>query len=97
MTIAYSVSGTVGGPAVVLMPGVPFCNLDAEWRIPVVHRAFTRLGERVRLGPVRRARPGRSQRDVDDLSLDAMLRDLDAVVDAAGASRASSCSASTTR
>jgi pimeloyl-ACP methyl ester carboxylesterase/DNA-binding CsgD family transcriptional regulator len=72
------------GPAVVLMPGVPFSNLEAEWGIPVLRRAFERLAERVRLLQYDGRGTGRSQRDVTDVSLDAHLRDLDAVLDAAG-------------
>ena len=96
VSIAWAASGAPDGPVLVYLPGVPFSNLEAEWRIPLVRRAFTRLGERVRLVQFDGRGSGRSQRDVDDLSLDAMLRDLDAVVDAAGAAR-SCCSASTTR
>ena len=72
------------GPALVHMPGVPLSNLEAEWRIPVLQRAYGRLGERVRLIQYDGRGTGRSQRDVDDLSLEADLRDLDAVVAAAG-------------
>ena len=67
------------------MPGVPLSNLEAEWRIPVLQRAYGRLGERVRLIQYDGRGTGRSQRDVDDVSLEADLRDLDAVLAAAGA------------
>ena len=81
--IAWSSVGS--GPALVHMPGVPLSNLEAEWRIPVLERAYGRLGERVRLIQYDGRGTGRSQRDVDDVSLDADLRDLDAVLEAAGA------------
>ena len=81
--IAWSSVGS--GPALVHMPGVPLSNLEAEWRIPVLERAYGRLGERVRLIQYDGRGTGRSQRDVDELSLDADLRDLDAVLEAAGA------------
>ena len=74
--------GGPGEPVVVLMPGIPFSNTAAEWRIPVLQRAFARLGEQVRFIQYDGRGSGQSQRDVDDLSLDAMLRDLDAVLDA---------------
>ena len=80
--IAYWVSGTAGGPVVVLMPGVPFSNTAAEWRIPLLQRAFGQLGARTRFLQYDGRGSGQSQRDVDDLSLDAMLLDLDAVLDA---------------
>ena len=64
------------------MPGVPFSDTAAEWRIPVLRRAFEQLGAGVRFIQYDGRGTGRSQRDVEDLSLDAMLRDLDAVLDA---------------
>ena len=82
VAIAYTVSGPVGGPAVVLMPGVPFSDMAAEWRIPVQRRGFEALGASVRFIQYDGRGSGRSQRDVEDLSLDAMLGDLDAVIDA---------------
>ena len=81
--IAWTSVGT--GPAVVLMPGVPLSNFEAEWRIPVTRRALERLAQRVRLIQYDGRGTGRSQRDVTDLSLEAHLSDLDAVVKAAGA------------
>lgn len=82
VAIGYAVSGRAGEPVVVLMPGIPFGNTVAEWRIPVLERAYSRLGDRVRFIQYDGRGSGQSQRDVDDLSLDAMLRDLDAVLDA---------------
>jgi pimeloyl-ACP methyl ester carboxylesterase/DNA-binding CsgD family transcriptional regulator len=79
--IAWTAAGD--GPAVVLMPGVPLSNFEAEWRIPAMRRAYTRLAERVRLIQYDGRGTGRSQRDVTDLTLEAHLRDLDAVLDAA--------------
>jgi DNA-binding NarL/FixJ family response regulator len=81
--IAWTSVGS--GPAVVLMPGVPLSNLEAEWRIPVLRRAYERLSQRVRLIQYDGRGTGRSERDVTDVSLDAHLADLDAVLDAAGA------------
>jgi pimeloyl-ACP methyl ester carboxylesterase/DNA-binding CsgD family transcriptional regulator len=82
VSIAYAVSGLAGGPALVLMPGVPFSNAAAEWQIPVLRVAFDRLGATTRFIQYDGRGTGGSQRDVDDLTLDAMLRDLDAVLDA---------------
>lgn len=75
------------GPSLVYLPGVPFSNLEAEWRIPVLRRAFEGLALHLRFVQYDGRGTGRSQRDVSDLSLAAMLRDLDAVVDAAGLDR----------
>jgi pimeloyl-ACP methyl ester carboxylesterase/DNA-binding CsgD family transcriptional regulator len=80
--IGWMSTGT--GPALVHLPGIPFSNAEAEWRIPVLRQAFTRLGEQLRFIQFDGRGTGRSQRDVTDLSLEAYLNDLDAVVDAAG-------------
>jgi pimeloyl-ACP methyl ester carboxylesterase len=69
------------------MPGVPFSNMEAEWRVPSVRRAYGYLGRRVRFIQYDGRGTGHSQRDVDDFSLDAMLGDLEAVTNAAGVKR----------
>lgn len=74
------------GPTLVHLPGVPFSNLEAEWRIPVLRQAYSRLTQRVRMIQFDGRGTGRSQREVSDLSLEAHLRDIDAVVDAADVS-----------
>src|SRR5436190_2113135 len=65
------------------MPGVPFSNVVAEWQIPVLRRAYLGLADRMRIVQYDGRGTGHSQRVVDDLSLEAMLLDVDAVVDAA--------------
>jgi pimeloyl-ACP methyl ester carboxylesterase/DNA-binding CsgD family transcriptional regulator len=72
------------GPTLIHLPGVPFSNVEGEWRIPVLRRAFGSLGDRLRFIQYDGRGTGRSQRDVTDVSLEAHLRDLDAVVEAAG-------------
>lgn len=72
------------GPALIHLPGVPFSNVEAEWRIPVLRQAFTQMGEQLRFVQFDGRGTGRSQRDVTDLSLEGYLKDIDAVVDAAG-------------
>jgi pimeloyl-ACP methyl ester carboxylesterase/DNA-binding CsgD family transcriptional regulator len=81
VTLAWTSTGS--GPALVHLPGAPFSNLEAEWRIPVLRRAYNGLARQLRFIQFDSRGTGRSQRDVSDLSLAAMLRDLDAVVRAA--------------
>lgn len=85
VSIVWSSLGT--GPALIHMPGVPFSNREAEWQIPVLQRAYAGLTRDLRLIQYDGRGTGQSQRDVSDLSLDAMLFDLDAVVRAAGLRR----------
>jgi len=75
------------GPALIHLPGVPFSNVEGEWRIPLLERAFSELGEQVRFIQYDGRGTGRSQRDVTDFSLEAYVSDLDAVVEASGAER----------
>ena len=73
------------GPTLIHMPGVPFSNVEGEWRIPLLRRLFTDLGGQVRFIQYDGRGTGRSQRDVSDFSLEAYVGDLDAVVEASGA------------
>jgi pimeloyl-ACP methyl ester carboxylesterase/DNA-binding CsgD family transcriptional regulator len=82
VSIAWTSIGN--GPTLIHLPGVPFSNFEGEWRSPVLRRAFTALGENLRFIQFDGRGTGRSQRDVSDLSLEAYLGDIDAVVDAAG-------------
>jgi pimeloyl-ACP methyl ester carboxylesterase/DNA-binding CsgD family transcriptional regulator len=82
VSIAWTSIGS--GPTLIHLPGVPFSNFEGEWRSPVLRRAFTGLGENLRFIQFDGRGTGRSQRDVSDLSLEAYLGDIDAVVDAAG-------------
>ena len=82
VTIAWTSVGE--GPTLVHLPGLPFSNFEAEWRIPVLARTFEALGRDLRFVQFDGRGTGSSQRDVTDLSLEVMLRDIDAVVDAAG-------------
>ena len=76
------------GPTLIHLPGVPFSNVEGEWRIPLLRRLFTDLGDAASASSsTTGAGPGRSQRDVSDFSLEAYLGDLDAVVEASGASQ----------
>jgi pimeloyl-ACP methyl ester carboxylesterase len=72
------------GPTMVHLPGVPFSNLEGEWRVPLLQRAHERLAQRLRFIQFDGRGTGRSEREVADVSLEAHLRDLDAVIAAAG-------------
>ena len=80
-SIAWTSIGS--GPTLIHLPGVPFSNVEGEWRVPVLRRAFTTLGQDLQFIQYDGRGTGRSQRDVADLSLEAYLADLDAVVEAA--------------
>ena len=78
VSIAWTSVGT--GPPLIHLPGVPLSNVEAEWRIPILRQAFAALARSTRYIQYDGRGSGRSQRLVADVSLDAMLLDLDAVV-----------------
>jgi pimeloyl-ACP methyl ester carboxylesterase len=79
VAIAYTLTGD--GPPLVWLPPVPLSNVFGQWRVPRFRDAYERLGQHMRLLIYDGRGTGHSQRDVDDFSLEAMLRDLDAAVD----------------
>ncbi len=82
MSIAYWVAGR--GPPIVWVPDPPFSHIQLEWRLPVFRKAFELFAAK---GSVVRFDPrglGLSDRDVDDLSIDSRILDLEAVVDRLG-------------
>jgi pimeloyl-ACP methyl ester carboxylesterase/DNA-binding CsgD family transcriptional regulator len=85
--VSISWSSVGDGPAFVYLPSAPFSDTTAEWSIPVLRRAFEGLARRLRLVQFDARGTGRSQRDVSDVSLEAMLDDLSSVVAAAGLER----------
>ena len=82
VSIAYCVMGE--GRPLVLASAWPFCHLEAEWWVPTYRFWHERLAEKTRLVRYDTRGSGLSQRDVDDLSLDARLLDLEAVTDHLG-------------
>src|SRR6266487_4668903 len=82
VSLAFTVAGD--GPAVVFVPWVPFSNLRMEWAHPLLRDAFEQLARRLTVIHYDGRGTGHSQRDVADLSLDAMVGDLEAVVDRVG-------------
>jgi len=87
VSLAFTSAGT--GPAVVFVPWVPFSNLRAEWEHPTLRGIFERLAERLTVIHYDGRGTGHSQRDVADLSLEAMVGDLDAVIQVSGRSTVS--------
>jgi DNA-binding CsgD family transcriptional regulator/pimeloyl-ACP methyl ester carboxylesterase len=87
VSLAFTVAGD--GPALVFVPWVPFSNLRMEWQNPLLNRVFGQLARRLTLVHYDGRGTGHSQRDVTDLSLDAMVSDLEAVVDRAGLAQVS--------
>jgi len=82
VSLAFTMAGD--GPALVFVPWVPFSNLRMEWQNPLLGSAFEQLARRLTLVHYDGRGTGHSQRDVTDLSLEAMVSDLDAVIGQAG-------------
>lgn len=81
VTLAFTLTGH--GPPVVFAPWVPFSNLRMEWANTMLREIYEKLGRRLTLIQYDGRGTGHSQRDVTDLSLSAMVSDLEAVVDRA--------------
>jgi DNA-binding CsgD family transcriptional regulator len=80
--IAHHVLGA--GPWLVLMPGVPFSFFMQEWQIAPQRELLIWLSRFVTVVQYDGRGTGLSQRDVADLSVAAMVRDLEAVVERLG-------------
>ena len=87
VSLAFTAAGD--GPALVFVPWVPFSNLRMEWQNTFLNGIFEQLARRLTLIHYDGRGTGHSQRDVTDLSPDAMVADLEAVVDRAGAAQVS--------
>jgi len=79
VSIAYWTFGE--GPVLVVTPLVPYSHIEMEWQNPYIRRWYQRLGEFVTVVRYDGRGTGLSQRDVGDVSLEASVRDLEAVVD----------------
>src|ERR1700745_3281279 len=79
VSLALTVTGD--GPTVVFVPWVPFSNLQLAWSNPLLSSVYEALGRRCTLIHYDGRGTGNSQRDVADLSLAAMVKDLEAIVD----------------
>jgi pimeloyl-ACP methyl ester carboxylesterase/DNA-binding CsgD family transcriptional regulator len=82
-SLAYMRLGT--GPMLVLVPPVPLSSVGGDWGIPLMRDVYQRLATSFELVLYDGRGTGASQRSVDDLSTDAFVADLDAVLDAVGA------------
>jgi class 3 adenylate cyclase len=71
------------GPALVHMP-LLFSHIQPEWQIPECRHWYERLAEKRKLVRYDCRGFGLSERDVSDFSLDALVLDVDAVVDRLG-------------
>lgn len=82
VNIAYWRMGE--GVPLIAMPSMPWSHLEMEWGIPEVAYWHGRLAENRMLVRYDGRGFGLSQRDVEDLGLDAQIHDLEAVVDRIG-------------
>jgi pimeloyl-ACP methyl ester carboxylesterase/DNA-binding CsgD family transcriptional regulator len=82
--LAYATVGS--GPPLVKVANW-LSHVEYDWRTPIWRPLFERLARKRRLVRYDERGCGLSDRDVDEFSLDAWVRDLEAVVDAAGLRR----------
>jgi class 3 adenylate cyclase/pimeloyl-ACP methyl ester carboxylesterase len=82
VSIAYWTYGQ--GPVLIEGPLMPFSHIEMEWSNPQIRRWYEKLGESVTVVRYDGRGNGLSQRDVEDVSLDGHVRDLEAVVAALG-------------
>jgi class 3 adenylate cyclase len=75
------------GMPFVQMPSFPFSHIQLEWQLPGWRRWYERLAEKRMLVRYDTRGTGLSDRDVTDFSLDALVLDLEAVVDRLGLER----------
>lgn len=82
--IAYATYGS--GPPLVYVPGW-ISHLDLDWQIPAAREAAEALGEHFSCVQLDKRGTGLSDRGLDDYSVEARVRDVEAVVDAVGLER----------
>ena len=87
VSLAFTTAGH--GPALVFVPWVPFSNFRVEWQSAFLGGIFERLARRLTVIHYDGRGTGHSQRDVTDVSPDAMVADLEAVVGQVGAAEVS--------
>ena len=79
VNIAYAVFGD--GPPIVLVPNPPWSHIQLAWQNPDARTALERAATQQKLIQYDGRGSGLSQRRVNDFSLEAHVRDLEAVVD----------------
>ena len=80
VSVAYWAHGS--GPLLVQTPLVPYSHIEMEWQNPYLRAWYEKLGEFATVVRYDGRNTGLSSRDVADVSLEAQVRDLAAVVDA---------------
>lgn len=85
VNIAYATMGE--GPPVVFMPVLPLSHLQVEWQMPGMREFLEQFGATYRLVRFDARGLGLSDRSDSERTLDAHVRDLEAVVQRAGLSR----------
>jgi len=85
VSIAYWMNGD--GPVLVQTPLVPYSHIDMEWQNPHLQRWYELVGKFATVVRYDGRNTGLSSRDVPDISLDAQVGDLEAVVDAVATDR----------
>jgi DNA-binding CsgD family transcriptional regulator/pimeloyl-ACP methyl ester carboxylesterase len=82
VSIAFSTLGE--GPPLVLMPAMPFSHLEKMWELPRLRSGLETLAAGSTVARYDSRGCGLSERSIGDYSVEAHLRDLEAVVDAVG-------------
>jgi pimeloyl-ACP methyl ester carboxylesterase/DNA-binding CsgD family transcriptional regulator len=85
VNIAYFAVGS--GPLLINLPAPPFGNVELSWRIDEFREQFEAAARFLTFAQYDPRGFGMSDRDVSEFSLQAMVRDIEAVVDALGHDR----------
>jgi class 3 adenylate cyclase/pimeloyl-ACP methyl ester carboxylesterase len=85
VNIAYWTMGE--GTPLIAMPSMPWSHLQLEWSIPEIRRWYEEVGRGRSLVRYDGRGFGLSQRDVDSMSMEAQVLDLQAVVERLGVER----------
>ena len=84
--VSLAVATMGSGPPLVIIPGW-ISHLELEWQFPASRDVFTRLAENHLLVRYDKRGTGLSDRDVNDYSPEANLKDLESIIDALGLRR----------
>ncbi len=81
VNIAFWAMGEGGGVPLVWLPGIPFSHTQLSWRLSVWRAHYEAVLEKRRLVFIDFRGTGLSQREIDDLSLNTCVLDVEAVLD----------------